>query len=155
GGGGARRRGGAPPPRGPASTEAATASRSPPPLALAAPPLVLAAAVRFGLPPLQDWLWHAHGVRSASFQPLIFSGVILLHTPYILGSVATLLLLDDLDEGGLRALSVSPLRVRGPLSYRTVSTPLGALFAVAAPPPIARPPARTGWQPLGLHAVRP
>jgi len=134
----------------PAFIDAANAFRSPLTLALAASPLVLAAAVRFGLPPLQDWLWHAHGVRSASFQPLIFSGVILLHTPYILGSVATLLLLDDLDEGGLRALSVSPLGVRGYLSYRTVSTALAALFAVIAATLIAGPPAGTGWQRLGL-----
>src|SRR5262249_18552784 len=69
--------------------------------------------------------------------------------PYILGSVATLLLLDDLDEGGLRALSVSPLGVRGYLSYRTVSTALAALFAVIAATLIAGPPAGTGWQRLG------
>src|SRR5262249_34192492 len=81
-----RRRRARPPrraPRGlvPAFIDAANAFRSPLTLALAASPLVLAAAVRFGLPPLQDWLWHAHGVRATGFQPLIFSGVILLHVP--------------------------------------------------------------------------
>src|SRR5262249_34595923 len=89
-----RRRRARPPPRAPrppapAFLAAPTACRTPLPRARPASPLVLAAAVRSALPPLQDWLWHAHGVRSASFQPLIFSGVILLHTPYILGSVAT------------------------------------------------------------------
>jgi fluoroquinolone transport system permease protein len=70
--------------------------------------------------------------------------------PYILGAVATLLLLDDLDEGGLRALSVSPLGVRGYLSYRTASTALAALLAVIAATFIAGPPAGMGWQRLGL-----
>src|SRR5262249_54525475 len=60
----------------------------PPPPAPPPPPRGGAPPLPFPPPPLQDWLWHAHGVRSASFQPLIFSGVILLHTPYILGSVA-------------------------------------------------------------------
>jgi len=133
-----------------ASIDAASAFRNPLTLTIAVSPLVLAAAVRFGLPPLQAWLWHAHGVQAAGFQPLIFSGVILLHVPYILGAVATLLLLDDLDEGGLRALSVSPLGVRGYLSYRTASTALAALLAVIAATFIAGPPAGMGWQRLGL-----
>lgn len=45
-------------------------------------------------------------------EPLIFSGLIVLHVPYIFGTLATLLLLDDLDVDGLRALSVSPLGIR-------------------------------------------
>src|SRR5262249_19676623 len=99
-------------------------------------------------PPLQAWLWPGHGVQATGLQPLIFSGVILLHVPYILGAVATLLLLDDLDEGGLRALSVSPLGVRGYLAYRTASTALAALLAVIAATFIAGPPAGMGWQRL-------
>src|SRR5262249_50359161 len=114
------------------------------------PPVAPPPPPRSAPPPLQAWLWHAHGVQATGLQPLIFSGVILLHVPYILGTVATLLLLDDLDEGGLRALSVSPLGVRGYLSYRTASTALAALLAVIAATFIAGPPAGMGWQRLGL-----
>jgi hypothetical protein len=97
----------------PASIDAINAFRNPLALALAASPLVLAAAIRLGLPPFAAWLSRTHGVDLTGLEPLIFSGLILLHVPYIFGVVATLLLLDDLDEGGLRALSVSPLGVRG------------------------------------------
>ncbi len=78
---------------GPLATLAALA------LALAASPLVLAAAVRLGLPPFAAWLSHTHGVDLTGLEPLIFSGVILLHVPYIFGVVATLLLLDEPTEG--------------------------------------------------------
>jgi hypothetical protein len=134
----------------PASIDAANAFRNPLALVLAASPLVLAAAVRFSLPPLQAYLRHAHGVELTRLEPLLFSGVILLHVPYIFGAVATLLLLDDLDEGGLRALSVSPLGVRGYLSYRTVSAALAALLAVIAATLIAGTPDGIAWWRLGL-----
>jgi fluoroquinolone transport system permease protein len=105
-------------------------SRSPPSerssplaLALAASPLVLAAAIRLGLSPLEAWLSGTHGVDLTGLEPLIFSGLIVLHVPYIFGTLATLLLLDDLDLGGLRALSVSPLGIRGYLCYRMASAP--------------------------------
>jgi fluoroquinolone transport system permease protein len=89
-------------------------------------------------------------VELTRLEPLLFSGVILLHVPYIFGVVATLLLLDDLDEGGLRALSVSPLGVRGYLSYRTVATALAALLAAIAATLIAGTPDGIGWRRLGL-----
>jgi hypothetical protein len=134
----------------PASIDATNAFRNPLALALAASPLVLAAAVRLGLPPFAAWLSRTHGVDLNGLEPLIFSGLILLHVPYIFGIVATLLLLDDLDEGGLRALSVSPLGVRGYLRYRTASTALAALLAVIAATVIAGPPDGIGWPRLGL-----
>jgi fluoroquinolone transport system permease protein len=134
----------------PASIDAINAFRNPLALALAASPLVLAAAIRLGLPPFAPWLSRTHGVDLTGLEPLIFSGLILLHVPYIFGVVATLLLLDDLDEGGLRALSVSPLGVRGYLRYRTASTALAALLAVIAATVIAGPPDGIGWPRLGL-----
>jgi fluoroquinolone transport system permease protein len=134
----------------PASIDATNAFRYPLALALAASPLVLAAAVRLGLPPFAAWLSRTHGVDLTGLEPLIFSGLILLHVPYIFGIVATLLLLDDLDEGGLRALSVSPLGVRGYLRYRTASTALAALLAVIAATVLAGPPDGIGWPRLGL-----
>ncbi|HZD67535.1 MAG TPA: hypothetical protein VFA45_01010 [Actinomycetes bacterium] len=134
----------------PAAIDAANAFRNPLALVLAASPLVLAAAVRLGLPPLAAWLSRAHGAELTRLEPLIFSGVILLHVPYIFGVTATLLLLDDLDEGGLRALSVSPLGVRGYLSYRTISTALAALLAAIAATVIVGTPDGIGWRRLGL-----
>jgi hypothetical protein len=134
----------------PASIDATNAFRNPLALALAASPLMLAAAIRFGLPPFAAWLSRTHGVDLTGLEPLLFSGVILLHVPYIFGVVATLLLLDDLDEGGLRALSVSPLGVRGYLCYRTASTALAALLAVIAATVIAGPPDGIGWPRLQL-----
>jgi hypothetical protein len=132
----------------PASIDAANAFRNPLALALAASPLVLAAAIRLGLPPLAAWLSRAHGVELTGLEPLIYSGLILLHVPYIFGTLATLLLLDDLDEGSLRALSVSPLGIRGYLRYRTAATALAALVAVAAASLIAGAPNTIGWQRL-------
>jgi hypothetical protein len=132
----------------PASIDATNAFRNPLALALAASPLVLAAAIRVGLPPLAAWLSRAHGVELTGLEPLIFSGLILLHVPYIFGTLATLLLLDDLDEGSLRALSVSPLGIRGYLRYRTAATALAALAAVVAASLIADTPNGIGWQRL-------
>jgi hypothetical protein len=138
----------APHPLVPAAIDAINAFRNPLALALAASPLVLAAAIRLGLPPLAAWLSRAHGVDLSGLEPLIFSGLILLHVPYIFGTLATLLLLDDLDEGSLRALSVSPLGIRGYLRYRTAATALAALVAVAAASLIAGTPTTIGWQRL-------
>jgi len=132
----------------PAFIDAVNAFRNPLALVLVASPLVLAAAVRFGLPSLEGWLSRTYGVELTRFEPLIFSGVILLHVPYIFGSAATLLLLDDLDEGGLRALSASPLGVPGYLSYRVSSTALVALLAVIAATLIAGIPEGIGWPQL-------
>ena len=132
----------------PASIDATNAFRNPLALALAASPLVLAAAIRLGLPPLAAWLSRVHGVELTGLEPLIFSGLILLHVPYIFGTLATLLLLDDLEEGSLRALSVSPLGIRGYLRYRTAATALAALVAVVAASLIAGTPDTIGWQRL-------
>jgi fluoroquinolone transport system permease protein len=129
----------------PAAIDAANAFRNPLALGLAASPLLLAAAIRLGLPPFAAWLSRTHGVDLTGLEPLIFSGLILLHVPYIFGTLATLLLLDDLDEGGLRALSVSPLGIRGYLRYRTASTALAAFAAVVAASLIAGTPNRIGW----------
>lgn len=134
----------APHPLVPAAIDATNAFRNPLALALAASPLVLAAAIRLGLSPLAAWLSRAHGVDLTGLEPLIFSGLILLHVPYIFGTLATLLLLDDLDEGSLRALSVSPLGIRGYLCYRMASTALAAFAAVVAASLIAGTP-NHGW----------
>lgn len=81
-------------------------------------PLLLALAVRFGLPPVARWAETRFGFDLAPYDPLIASMLVLV-TPMMFGTVIGFLLLDQKDDRTLTALQVTPLTPTQYLLYRT------------------------------------
>ena len=82
-------------------------------------PLLFAVVVRFGWSPLRIWMDSRFGADPTPYEPLVMAFLLLLG-PTIAGMVVGFLLLDERDEGVLRALLVSPVSLRRFLAYRLV-----------------------------------
>lgn len=93
--------------------------------------VVLALAVRFGVPPLADLLMRRYGVDLAPYYGLVSSFVGLTLGASMVGIVLGFLLLDARETRVIDALSVSPLTFERFLSYR-VAVPM--VLAVALNP---------------------
>ena len=80
-------------------------------------PPIIALILRFGTPPVADWLDSRWSVTLSDYQPLIasFLGMV---TPMLYGTVIGFLLLDQKDDRTLTALQVTPLTAGGYLAYR-------------------------------------
>lgn len=97
-------------------------------------PVLFALAIRLGWPPLQAWLQARWGVDLAPYEPLLM-GFLLLLGPSMAGMVAGFGLLDERDEGVLRALRVMPVSLRSFLGYRlALPVGLGFVLTLAAYP---------------------
>jgi fluoroquinolone transport system permease protein len=97
-----------------------------------AAPLLLAVALRLGYPGLVALADDRFGLDLAPFRPVAVAALVLLHVPLMAGMMASLLLLDDLDERHLNPLRVTPLTVRRYAAYRlgiTIAVSLGSLAA--------------------------
>ena len=88
-----------------------------------AAPLLFALAVRLGWDPFATWLTANFAVDASAYEPLVMAFLLLLG-PTIAGMVVGFLLLDDRDEGVLRALLVSPVSLGAFLAYR-LALPIG------------------------------
>lgn len=95
---------------------------------VATSPLLLAAALRFGYPPLAAW-------RGVDLMPYLAIVAVAVHVPVSFGMTGALVVLDDLEGGTLDVVRVSPVGVRRYLAYRlgTVTVLSAAGLAVAAP----------------------
>ena len=100
-----------------------------------ASPLLLGLALRFGYPPLESWAAATHGLHLAPYRPVLALLGVVLHVPVIFGMTGAVVMLDDLEDGALQAIRVSPLGVARYLAYRlgAVTVAAAAGLAIAAP----------------------
>jgi hypothetical protein len=112
---------------------------------IAASPLLLGLLLRFGYPPMADWAQRVHGLDLDPYRPVLVLLAVVLHVPVIAGMIGALVVLDDLDDGVLQVVRVSPVGVRRYLAYRlgTVAGFAALGLAVAAPLSAAVP--RDAW----------
>lgn len=111
-------------------------------------PVLFALALRIGWPPLRAWAGVRFGVDLSSYEPLVMAFLILLG-PTIAGMVVGFLLLDERDDGVLRALLVTPVSLGHFLSYRLalpvvlgfvltlIAVPLAGLLPLSVAPVVA------------------
>ncbi len=93
-------------------------------------PFVLGAILYWGLPALTQWLLRAHDFDLAPYHVLVVSYLVVAMVPLILGQVLGFMLLDERDDGTLRALLVTPMSIEGYLVYR-IGVPLLGSSAIA------------------------
>lgn len=120
--------------------------------AVALSPLLLALGLRLGYPPLADWLRRTRGVDLAPYEPVLVMLAVAVHVPVSFGMTGALIVLDDLEDGVLAVVRVSPLGIRRYLGYRLAAVTLlsGAGLAVAAPLSGLVPASATGALLLAL-----
>ena len=94
---------------------------------------IIVLALRLGVPPLTDWLKAEHGFDLQPYWPLVGSYVTVLLSSMFLGLLIGFLLLDEKEQGTLRARLVTPLPLGDFLAYRIG---LPALFGLVALPAI-------------------
>jgi fluoroquinolone transport system permease protein len=98
-------------------------------------PLLLAAALRFGYPPLAAWLKAHRDVDLTPYEPVIAMLVVAVHVPVAFGMTGALIVLDDLEGGALAVVRTSPVGVRRYLAYRlSAVTVLSAVGVTVAAP---------------------
>jgi fluoroquinolone transport system permease protein len=106
-------------------------------------PLGVALLLRWGVPALSAWLGARHGFDLAPYLPIFASGYLMVG-PTFVGFIAGFLLLDERDDGVLRAMQVTPVSLRSLLAYR-----LGVPVALAVAVTLA------GWALLDLVVLPP
>jgi len=92
--------------------------------------IVMALALRWGVPVLGSVLQRRFDFDLVPYHPLILSAVTLT-MPALVGAIIGFLLLDQRDDGTLAALQVTPLTLRGYLAYRAAA-PMAASILVTA-----------------------
>jgi len=80
-------------------------------------PVLMALVIRWGVPPVDDWLNHRFELQLTPYAPLLASLLVMV-TPMLFGTVIGFLLLDQKDDRTLTALQVTPLSIKGYLVYR-------------------------------------
>lgn len=80
-------------------------------------PLMLAAAIRFGVPALREQLVTMWAIDITPYYDLITAFQVLL-VPLTVGGLVGFIVLDERDEGAMLQLAVSPLGHAGYLAYR-------------------------------------
>ncbi len=100
-------------------------------------PVLLAVALRLGYPAASELIVERFGVDLAPYRPVILAALVLLHVPMMLGMVASLLLLDDIDDRHLPALRVTPQPAHQYAVYRLASAAVLSLAALAVCLPLS------------------
>lgn len=90
-------------------------------------PLVLALVLRVGFPRGEQWVLGAHGLDVSAHHGFALGLIVVLHVPFIFGMVGSLLVFDDIDDGTLLAIRVTPVTLERYVGYR-----LAAVTAVSA-----------------------
>lgn len=119
---------------------------------IAASPLLLGLLLRLATPPFTGWIDRVHGIDLTGYLPVIALLAVVLHVPAVAGMIGALLVLDDLDDGALRAIRVSPLGVRRYLAYRLSLVTAFAAAGLATAAPLSALVPATAW-PSCLLAV--
>ena len=102
-----------------------------------AAPLLLAVALRVGYAPAEAWIQASYGLDLAPHRPFVLAAALVLHLPLIFGMVGALLVLDDLDDGALRALRVTPLTLGRYLAYRVGAVAAARLVGLLVAVPLS------------------
>lgn len=92
--------------------------------------VVIVPALRFGVPPLTHWLRADYGFDLEPYWPLIGSYVSVLLSSMFIGILVGFLLLDEREQGTLRARLVTPLAFEGFLVYRIAQVTLAAVVTL-------------------------
>lgn len=110
-------------------------------------PLLLAVALRAGYGPAEVWVRTTYGLGLAVHRPFILAAVVVLHLPLVYGMVGALLVFDDLDDGALRALRMTPFTLERYLAYRLGAAGIVSLVALLVAVPLSglAPWQRLGW----------
>ncbi len=112
---------------------------------IAASPLLLGLLLRFGYPPIAAWAQRAHGLDLDPYRPLLALLAVVLHVPVIAGMIGALIVLDDLDDGVIQVVRVSPVGVRRYLAYRLVAVTGFAAAGLAVAAPLSAAVPATSW----------
>lgn len=97
-------------------------------------PVLAAALIRWGLPPLSEWLWVQAAFDLEPYHALI-AGAYVLVAPSMVGFVVGFLLLDERDDHVLDALRVTPVPLNDLFLYRVgMPVVLGTGITLAAYP---------------------
>ncbi len=95
-------------------------------------PLLLGAGLYWFVPALTQWLSSEYDFDLVPYHTLITSYMIVLMVPVILGQVLGFMLLDERDDGTLRALLITPMSIEGYLAYKIGVPLLGSSAIVVA-----------------------
>ncbi|MBA2665545.1 MAG: hypothetical protein H0U69_00755 [Trueperaceae bacterium] len=87
-------------------------------------PVLTALLLRFGYPPLAAWLLEEWALDLEPYAPLLVAYLVVLMTPFAIGTVGGFMLLEERDERTLDALRVTPLPFARFLAYRGTLTAL-------------------------------
>jgi len=98
--------------------------------------LVLALAMRVGVPTVTPHLQRIFGINLALYTPLLMSFVLLM-APGMVGSLVGFLVLDERDDGTLTALLVTPISLVAYLLYRFGLPVVMVFFVTLAAMPLA------------------
>ncbi|ETT45449.1 hypothetical protein BSK66_09985 [Paenibacillus odorifer] len=82
-------------------------------------PLLLTLIIRYGFPPLSDWIASLSSFHLLSYSDFI-TVVLMLLVPQLAGIAAGLLILDERDERLIGIYAVTPLMKNGYLAYRLI-----------------------------------
>lgn len=111
-------------------------------------PLLVALAVRYGTPPLAAALKTHLAFDLVPYYPLIMSNLVVIAVNTV-GGMIGFMMLDERDDGTVKALRVTPVPVRAYLAYRLgVPTVLAFVMTLACYP-------LAGLTPLPLAALVP
>ncbi len=87
-------------------------------------PVVMAFAMRWGVPALADWLGRTYGFDLTPYYPLLASGYFGI-APAFVGFIVGFLLLDERDDGILDAMRTTPVSLGSLIAYR-IGVPIAA-----------------------------
>jgi fluoroquinolone transport system permease protein len=107
--------------------------------------VLLGLALRFGYPPLESWAAAIHGLDLAPYRPVLALLGVVLHVPVIFGMTGALVMLDDLEDGALQVIRVSPLGVPRYLAYRLGAVTVAAIAGLAIAAPLSGMVPASAW----------
>ena len=116
-------------------------------------PLLLAVGLRLGFPAASELVADKYGVELVPYRPVVLAALVLLHVPMMLGMVASLLLIDDIDDRHLTALRVTPLTPPRYAAYRLGSAAVISLGSLAVCLPLSGLAASVSAGTLAVAAV--
>jgi len=119
-------------------------------------PLVQALAIRWLLPMMIDAVEGWLGLELSPYYAPLMGYITLLIVPYLWGAIIGFLLLDQRDEQTLTALQVTPLPLRGYLTYRLLVPAVAAALATLLVMPITGLFSLDWWMyPVAVLGVAP
>jgi fluoroquinolone transport system permease protein len=107
-------------------------------------PWIMVVLLRLLAEPLTVWLADSFSIDAVAYYPLVLGIAFIVEIPMLFGLVFGLLMLDERDDQTLTALQVTPVSLRGYLSYRLVTSFVFSVVYVLLLTPL------TGLLPLAM-----